>query len=106
MSRKLPTTPRSRVRSALRQLFLRSRERAGALKRTGNCCSDCGVKASKAKGREQKIQVHHVEGIGSWEKIIDSIYEELLCAPELMIPLCEACHEKRHDEIDHAPPMR
>jgi hypothetical protein len=32
MGKKLPYTPRSKVRAALRQLWLRSRERAAALK--------------------------------------------------------------------------
>jgi len=96
MSKRLPTTPRSRVRNSLRQLWLRSRERAAALKRTGNCCSDCGVKASVAKGREVKLQVHHLAGVGNWDKVMDAVYQELLCAPELMEPLCLTCHEKRH----------
>ena len=33
MGKKLLTTPRSRVKAALRQVWLRSRERAAALKR-------------------------------------------------------------------------
>ena len=54
MGKKLPTTPRSRVRSALRKLWLSSRERSAALKREEYCCEVCSVKQSTAKGREQK----------------------------------------------------
>ena len=96
MGKKLPYTPRSRIRAALRQLFLRSRERAACLKKAGNRCAECGVKASKAKGREVKIEVHHCQGIGNWELIIDMIREELLCSPDLLIALC-----KKHHNIEH-----
>lgn len=97
MGKRLPTTPRSRVRQALRQLWLRSRERAKCLKNHENKCAKCGIKASVAKGREVKLQVHHVDGIGNWEEVIDAIYKEILCAPEKMLPLCEACHHAQHD---------
>jgi predicted HNH restriction endonuclease len=82
MGKKLPTTPRSRVRAALRQLFLRSRERAACLKAAGYKCAHCGVKQSTAKGKVQKIQCHHMFGIGNWEKVIDEIFSEILCAPQ------------------------
>jgi len=93
-SRKLPTTPRSKVRSALRQLFLRSRERAAALKRDSYTCQSCGRKQSKAKGKEFDVQVHHVEGIGNWEMVIDTVFDELLCSPDKLRVLCPECHEK------------
>lgn len=96
MGKKLPTTPRSRVRQALRQLWLRSRERAACLKAHKHSCARCGVKSSVAKGREVKLQVHHKNGIGNWEAVIDSIFEQILCAPELQEPLCLECHEKEH----------
>ncbi len=95
-SRKLPTTPRSRVRAALRQLYLRSRERAARLKLAGNSCERCGVKASKAKGREVGVQVHHREGIAQWEKIIDLIFEQLLVDPSLLEVVCVDCHKAEH----------
>ena len=98
MGKKLPTTPRSRVRSAIRRVFLRSRERAAAIKANKHCCAHCGIKASVAKGREVKLEVHHTAGIGNWEKVIDAIFEEILCKPELMLPLCKACHLKIHAE--------
>ena len=95
-SRKLPTTPRSRVRAALRQLYLRSRERAARLKLAGNSCERCGVKASKAKGREVGVQVHHREGIAQWEKIIDLIFEQLLVDPSLLEAVCVDCQKAEH----------
>jgi len=95
-SRKLPTTPRSRVRSALRTVWLRSRERAARLKLSGNSCERCGVKASKAAGREISVQVHHKEGIAHWEEIIDLIFAELLVDPSLLEAVCVACHKAEH----------
>ena len=95
--KKLPTTPRSKVRSALRALFLRSRERAAALKTTGYCCSICGAKQSKAKGREVAIEVHHINGSGI-DEIIDLVFEKLLCPPERMQVLCVTCHDKQHEK--------
>jgi predicted HNH restriction endonuclease len=94
MGKKKPETPRSKVRSALRQLWLRSRERAAALKRDSYTCKRCGVKQSRAKGREQDVQVHHLQGIGNWEKVIDIIYEEILCHPDRLETVCPDCHEK------------
>lgn len=93
MAKKQPNTPRSKVRAALRQLWLRSRERAAALKKTGYCCERCNVKQSKAKGREQKIEVHHVNEI-DWDGVIDLIVERLL-AGELEV-LCPDCHDEEH----------
>ena len=95
MGRKLPTTPRSQVRSAIRQLWLRSRERAAALKREGNCCEVCKAKQSAAKGREVNLQVHHLDGI-EWEKIIEYIFRHVLVDPSKLQVLCEACHEEEH----------
>lgn len=96
MARKLPYTPSSRIRSALRQLWLRSRERAAALKRTNNCCAKCGAKASKAKGREVKLDVHHINGI-EWFALIEEVRRVLLVNPDTLEPLCERCHDEIHD---------
>lgn len=98
MGKKLPTTPRSRIRSALRQVFLRSRERAAAVKREHNTCERCKAKGSVAKGREVKIQVHHREGICNWEKVIDLVFSEILCDPARLEVLCKGCHDKEHQE--------
>ena len=93
MGKKLSYTPRSRIRSTLRQLWLRSRERAAALKRDGYCCQKCGVKQSKAKGREQRIVVHHINGV-QWEEMIDIVYDCILVNPSELETLCPDCHEK------------
>lgn len=85
-------TPRSRVRSTLRQLWLRSRERAAALQRDDYSCVDCGVKQSKAKGKEQKVEVHHKDGITNWDAIVDAIQTHLLCDPDDLETLCPECH--------------
>jgi 5-methylcytosine-specific restriction endonuclease McrA len=99
MGKKLPTTPRSRVRAALRSVWLRSRERQAAIKRENNCCEECGRKGSKAKGKEVAIEVHHLaeEGI-NWERIMDYIYRHLLCDPKHLEVLCKDCHDHRHKE--------
>jgi 5-methylcytosine-specific restriction endonuclease McrA len=94
MGKRLPYTPRSRIRSALRQVWLRSRERAAAIKRDHYTCQVCGRKQSKAKGREFNVQVHHRAGIGDWEKVIDSVYKGILCNPKDLETLCEECHSK------------
>jgi hypothetical protein len=98
MGKKLPHTPRSQVRSAIRQLWLRSRERSSALKRTGNCCEVCGVKATMAKGKEVKLEVHHNGGVPNWEHIIDTIYRHLLCDPKHLTVMCKPCHQQEHGE--------
>jgi len=87
-------TPRGRIRGYLRQMWLRSRERAEALKRTNYKCEICGVKQSKAKGKEQKIEVHHREGTDNINQIVDLIMDKLLCDPDKLQPLCPICHDK------------
>lgn len=98
MGKRLPTTPRSRVRAALRQLWLRSRERAAAIKREGNTCEVCGKKGSVAKGREVKIEVHHNEGIVNWEHVIDEVFRHILCSPDDMTVICKECHKEVHEK--------
>lgn len=97
MGKKLPTTPRSRVRAALRQLWLRSRERAAAIKREGNTCEVCGKKGSVAKGREVKIEVHHIDGV-EWEQMIDYIFRHLLVSPDKLMVLDKDCHKEVHEK--------
>jgi len=96
LGRKLPTTPRSKVRAALRQLWLRSRERAAALKASGYCCEECGVKQSRRKGQEVKVQVHHLDEIVNWDALIDYVYRHLLCSPDRLEVMCKECHAKLH----------
>ena len=95
--KKQPRTPRSRLRSALRQVWLRSRERAAALQREGRCCEECGRKASERKGQEVKVEVHHLDGI-EWERIIEYVYRHILVPPARLECLCQECHSKRHGE--------
>ena len=91
MAKRLPYTPNSCIRSALRKLWLRSRERAAALKATGYTCAVCRVKQTKAAGREVVLEVHHKDGI-DWDGLIDLIRERLLQTPDRLEPLCHACH--------------
>jgi 5-methylcytosine-specific restriction endonuclease McrA len=95
MSRKLPSTPLSQIRSALRQLWLRSRERKEALQTAGYCCERCGRKQSKAKGKEVAVNVHHREGV-EWAGLLELIRERLLQHPERLEVLCTDCHETEH----------
>jgi 5-methylcytosine-specific restriction endonuclease McrA len=104
MGKRLETTPRSRVRAALRQLWLISRERAKACKIQNNTCRKCGKKKSVAKGKEVKIEVHHLDGI-DWNGIIDMVIERILPDPSRLEVLCVDCHkketkgEKNYDEL-------
>ncbi len=83
------------MRSAMRRLWLQSRERQAALKRDQYKCSECGIKQSKAKGREVKVEVHHVEGILNWDRLFEYINNHLLCDPKYLETLCKECHAKR-----------
>ena len=92
-SKKLPHTPASQIRSALRRLWLRSRERASALKRDNYSCVKCGVKQSKKKGAVVKVEVHHLDGVLNWDELIWSIRDDLLCDPKNLETLCRSCHK-------------
>jgi predicted HNH restriction endonuclease len=94
--RSIEKTPRSRIKSAIRALWLRSRERATALKRQGYRCQRCGVKQSAAKGREVKVEVHHRHGI-DWDGIVDLIAERVMQTPDDYEVLCKKCHDDHHD---------
>lgn len=97
MSRKKPITPNSQITSSLRLLWLRSRERSEAIHRDGNTCQCCRKKGSVAKGREVKIEVHHLkDGDIDWQKILRVIRKELLCDPKELITLCRDCHKEAH----------
>lgn len=95
MGKRQPNTPKSRIRSVLRQLWLRSRERAKALKDTDYHCYECGVKQSAAKGREVKLQVHHDPPI-DWGGLLGEIRKRLLDVPQY--PLCTDCHKAKHEK--------
>lgn len=94
-SRKKPITPNSQIKSALHKLFLRSRERAAALKRDGYSCQKCGAKQSVSKANPVKVNVHHKNGV-KWDVLIAGIREMLLCDLESMETLCVGCHHDEH----------
>ncbi len=97
MGKKLPHTPRSRIKNAIRQVWLRSRERAAALKREGYCCERCGIKQSRAKGKEVYVEVHHRKGI-DWNGICDVVAERVLQTPDDLEVMCKDCHKKEHND--------
>ena len=86
-------TTDSQIKSALRIIWLRSRERAECLKKAGYCCVKCGVKKSTKKGKEQKVEVHHRKGILNWQEMYEAIRKNLLC--DDIEVLCPDCHEKK-----------
>ena len=92
---KSPRTPRSRVRQALRLLWLRSRERASACKRSAYSCESCGVHQSKKEGSEVSIEVHHLDLV-DWEDIINMIMDRLIVSPDRLMVLCRKCHMEVH----------
>jgi hypothetical protein len=78
-------------------VWMRSPERAAALKRDNYTCQTpgCNKKQSKAKGREIKVQVHHIEGIFDWKEVLDFILASgLFCDMKFLITHCEECHKK------------
>ena len=93
MSKRLEYTPNNIIKSALRRLWLRSRERAVAIKRDKYTCQKCDRKQSSAKGKEFKVEVHHKKGVCNWNEIYDCIRKNLLCSPDDMETLCKECHK-------------
>lgn len=91
MGKKLLTTPRSKIRAALRQLWLRSRERSQAMSRDKYTCQNCGKKQSRKKGQEVKCECHHLNPI-NWDLMIDYIQRHLLVNPDELECLCVDCH--------------
>ena len=95
--KKKPNTPRGQVKSALRRLWLISRERAAAIKRDKYTCQGCHRKQSKAKGKEFKVEVHHKTGI-DWDGVVDIIIDRVLKHPDELETLCKQCHKKIHEK--------
>jgi len=87
-------TPKTLIVRQLRLLWLRSRERGEALKKASYCCELCGVKKSNKKGFEQKVEVHHKNGIDNWDDVIALIYKQILCNPDELQVLCPECHDR------------
>lgn len=94
MKRKDDFTPRSQIRSALRRLFLRSRERSFAIKRDNYTCQKCGKKQSRAKGKEVYVECHHIVD-SNWEELISAVRKFLLCSPDGLVTLCKECHKNK-----------
>ena len=94
------TTTNGVIRSLLRRAWLRSPERAQALKDSGYRCTNCGCKQSKAKGKEQKIEVHHLLPVmkdKEWfSEVCDKLRERLFVPPSKLEPLCPDCHKDTH----------
>jgi 5-methylcytosine-specific restriction endonuclease McrA len=86
-------TKRVHIVRGLRQIWMRSKERSEALKLAKYTCQKCGKKKSVAKGKEQKVEVHHKLGVGNWDRIVQVIRDELLCSPEHLEVLCPECHK-------------
>jgi len=97
MAKRLKYTPNSAIRSALRKLWLHSRERSAAIKRDNYTCQICGMKQSRTKGKEVFVEVHHLEGVCNWDEIYRVIREHLLCHEDNLKTLCFSCH-KNHKE--------
>ena len=97
MGKKLPYTPNSQIKSALRKLFLRSRERSAALKRDSYTCQICGLKQSRASGRQVFVEVHHRVGVENWNALYDAVRSFLLCSPDNLVTLCKKCHSEVGD---------
>jgi len=88
-------TSRARIKGQLRQMWVRSYERGAAMKRDNYSCTECGIKQSKKKGSEVKVNVHHKEGIDVWDEVIELITEHILCDPDKLQTLCCDCHDKK-----------
>ena len=97
--KKSPNTTNSQIRSALRRLFLRSRERGSAIKRDKYTCQKCGAKQSRAKGREVYVEVHHRHGVVNWYALFDAVRMFLLCDPIMLETLCKECHAEETKEV-------
>lgn len=87
-------TPKYLIVRALRKLWLTSRERSTALKRDNYSCVKCHRKMSRAKGKEFKVQVHHIKGI-DWDALAESLRDKLLCDAIDLETLCKEHHKEK-----------
>lgn len=98
MAKKNPErTPDGIIKSGLRRISMTCRERVSALKRDKYTCVVCGKKKSVAKGREVKVNVHHINK-PNWKKIFKIIREELFQTKDAYKTLCVECHKELHDK--------
>lgn len=88
-------TSNSKIKSCLQRLFMWSKERTTAAKEQDRTCNVCGKKKSQAKGKEVKVEAHHIRET-NWNRIYDVIREELLVNPKRLQILCVDCHAKVH----------
>ena len=65
------------------------------MKEAKYCCATCGVKQSKAKGKEVKVNVHHKSGIDNWAEVMLLIRAKLLNKDDMEV-LCVSCHDDLH----------
>ena len=86
-TRKKPITPKSQITSALRRLWLYSRERQERLRIDKRQCWICKSKV--------KPEVHHIDP-AKMDRIIKVIREELLVGPEKLMTVCKPCHKTEH----------
>lgn len=91
MSRKKPITPNSVIRSALRKLWLQSRERYAVLK-IGKC-RKCGRGKVELERSGIALEVHHIENI-DWVPVFEAIRKQILVDPKKLSCLCLECHGK------------
>ena len=87
-------TTKSKIVAALRNLWLRSGERAECLKKQHYTCQRCGIKKTNTKEKVVKVQVHHKEGVLNWDDIVREIRKNLLCDVDKLECLCVECHKK------------
>lgn len=89
-----PTPLHTKIRSALRLIFMYSQTRRDALKLSGGRCKECGSKL--------KLQVDHIQAVGptpgsrnangvSW----DTFIERMFCSVDGLQVLCVTCHRNK-----------
>jgi len=88
--------------TAIRRVWLMSKERTGALKRAkvegrgqGWKCECCGIRVNASK----LLHVHHKTPVGKWESW-DSYITKMFCGIEGYSVLCIACHHLIHKELE------
>ena len=90
-----PITPNSQITNVIRKLWMYSRERRERLRLDDSTCWTCRKKASKAKGKECTVEIHHIDPV-QMDRIIAVIREELLIPPDGLATFCRDCHVSLH----------